>query len=215
MGITHPYTQVPKEHAINLVSNPHLSIKKLWEYLKSYCYLPRLYDENVLIDTIADGVVRWDAPFGYATMVDAQGNHKGLAFDNPARVYFDDRSVIVRPDAARDQLEREANERAPEPTERPTPLFGGGETPAALVETEAQLTTRYHGTVTLDPRRGNKDMATIVDEVIQRLISLTGTNVRITVEISADRPTGLDDGTIRTVSENSRTLKFKHYGFED
>lgn len=190
--------------------NAHLSIRKLWEYLASYCYLPRLYDENVLIEAIADGVARSDAPFGYATMVNAAGNYKGLAFGKPSRVYFDDSSVIVRPDAAAEQLARET----PEPT--PTTIgTGDSDDWSDVVEPEPQLTTRYHGTVTLDPQRANKDMATIVEEVIQRLTSLTGTNVRITVEISADRPAGFDDGTIRTVSENSRTLKFKNYGFEE
>lgn len=195
--------------------NAHLSIKKLWEYLASYCYLPRLYDENVLIEAIADGISRSDAPFGYATMVEADGTYKGLAYGKQAKVYFDDSSVLVRPDAAAAQLAQDIAVIPPAPSGRATSLFGDDVDAPAHSEPEPQLTTRYHGTVTLDPLRANKDMATIVEEVIQRLTSLTGTNVRITVELSAERPAGFDDATIRTVSENSRTLKFKHYGFED
>ena len=67
----------------------------------------------------------------------------------------------------------------------------------------------------LDPQRANKDMALIVDEIIQRLTSLTGTEVEITLEISAHRRAGFDESTVRTIGENSRTLKFKNHGFEE
>lgn len=33
--------------------------------------------------------------------------------------------------------------------------------------------------------------------------------------IEASHSNGFDDATIRTISENSRTLKFKHHGFEE
>jgi hypothetical protein len=69
--------------------------------------------------------------------------------------------------------------------------------------------------VSLDPQRVNREMSTIAEEIIQRLTSLTGTDVTITVEISAERSSGFDDTKIRTVNENSRTLKFKYHGFED
>ena len=39
--------------------------------------------------------------------------------------------------------------------------------------------------------------------------------VEIMLEINANRSEGFDESTIRTISENSRTLKFEHYGFEE
>lgn len=67
----------------------------------------------------------------------------------------------------------------------------------------------------LDAQRANLEMATIVEEIVQRLTSLAGTDVQITVEINATREQGFDNVTEMTVSENSRTLKFKHYSFEE
>ena len=61
----------------------------------------------------------------------------------------------------------------------------------------------------------NKDMGLIVEEVIERLTSQIGCEVEITLEINANRSEGFDESTIRTISENSRTLKFEHYGFEE
>ena len=57
--------------------------------------------------------------------------------------------------------------------------------------------------------------ATLVEEVIERLTSQLGCEVEITLEISARRPEGFDESTVRTISENSRTLKFEGYGFEE
>ena len=31
---------------------PHVGMKQLWDYFARYCYLPRLFDQDVLIDAI-------------------------------------------------------------------------------------------------------------------------------------------------------------------
>jgi len=58
-------------------------------------------------------------------------------------------------------------------------------------------------------------MGFIVEEVVERLTSQVGTDVEIIVEIRAEKPDGFEESTIRTVSENSRTLKFDQFGFEE
>jgi hypothetical protein len=196
---------------------PHLGIKQLWEYLARYCYLPRLYDENVLLDAIRDGVTRSDPVFGYATMVTQDGSYKGLAMGQGASIYFDENVVIVHPEIADEHLEmlRQAQQ-----IERPMPearqaRVGDDRNTAPHEPPQPRLTTRYHGTVALDPQRVNREMGMIVEEIIQRLTSLTDTDVEITLEISANRPTGFDDSTVRTINENSRTLKFRNHGFEE
>lgn len=194
---------------------PHLGLKQLWEYLARYCYLPRLYNEEVLLDAVRDGVSRLDAPFGYATMVGPDGRYSGLAFREMVnRIYFNDNDVIINAEIAQRQIDEMAAAQAIQPEPRaPTDWPDrGGATP--VVPPQPRLTTRYHGAVSLDPHRANKDMAVIVEEIIQRLTSLTGTDVEITVEISASRSAGFDEATIRTINENSRTLKFRGHGFE-
>jgi hypothetical protein len=75
--------------------------------------------------------------------------------------------------------------------------------------------TRYYGRIEIDAQRANKDMGLIVEEVVQRLTSQIGCEVEISLEIHARYPDGFDESTIRTISENSRTLKFDHFGFEE
>jgi predicted AAA+ superfamily ATPase len=194
---------------------PHLGLKQLWEYLARYCYLPRLYNEDVLLEAVSDGVVRPDAPFGYATMVGLDGVYKGLTFGRSTSIYFDDNAVIVRPEIAQAQIEATRQAQAPTQIAPSVSSAGSKEKPyIPPLPQQPKLTTRYHGTVSLDPQRVNREMAAIVEEIIQHLTSLTGTDVKITLEISAERSSGFDDATVRTINENSRTLKFKSHGFE-
>jgi hypothetical protein len=73
---------------------------------------------------------------------------------------------------------------------------------------------RYHGTVELDPTRVGRDASRIADEVISHLTGLMGTRVKVILEIEAEIPQGASDQVVRTVTENSKTLKFKNHGFE-
>ena len=92
---------------------------------------------------------------------------------------------------------------------RPDPDRGRPPTPP-----EAAKPKRFHGTVELDPERVGRDAGRIADEVISHLSGLVGANVTVTLEIEAEIPNGAPDNVVRTVTENSRTLKFTSQGFE-
>ena len=66
----------------------------------------------------------------------------------------------------------------------------------------------------VDAARIRRDMNFAARKVIQHLASLPGAIVKVTVEIQANVPVGVLDATVRTVSENCRTLKFTSPGFE-
>ena len=74
---------------------------------------------------------------------------------------------------------------------------------------------RFHGSLNINPRMMAGDAGRIMDEVIKHLTTILGANVRVTLEIQADIPTGVPDETVRTVTENCRTLKFDDFGFEE
>ena len=42
-----------------------------------------------------------------------------------------------------------------------------------------------------------------------------GTSIKVTLEIEAEIPDGAPEQVVRTVTENSRTLKFEDSGFEE
>src|SRR5690606_15178605 len=76
-----------------------IGLKQLWEYLAQYVYLPRLFDHNVLVKAVRDGVGRLDPPFAYAATIDEEGYHRGVVFRSTGTVYFDQNAVLVHPKA--------------------------------------------------------------------------------------------------------------------
>jgi hypothetical protein len=74
---------------------------------------------------------------------------------------------------------------------------------------------RFHGSVKVDAARLSRDVDLIASSVVQHLAGLLGAQVTVTVEIEAEMPAGAPDNVVRTVTENCRTLKFDHQGFEE
>jgi hypothetical protein len=129
----------------------------------------------------------------------------------------DDSGLLVKPDVARKQLDSETVVPQPvggsekddpgiKPPVTEPPSGGGG--------AKVSKPRRFHGTVTLDPTRTGRDASRIADEVISHLAGIVGASVRVTLEIEADVPNGVPDNVVRTVTENSKTLKFSSQGFE-
>ncbi len=200
----------------------HISTQKLWEYLATYCYLPRLRDVEVLTEAIREGLKSRDY-FAYAGSVDESGRYLGLQFGAAgASVYVDSASVLVKPEVAADQLAA-----AVPATEDALPVDvpnGGAVPPVREKPTQVELPlgeggpaapTRFFGKVVLDSARVGRDAGRIAEEVIQHLAGLVDSNVRVTLEIEADIPSGASDAVVRTVTENCRVLKFEAQGFEE
>jgi hypothetical protein len=58
------------------------------------------------------------------------------------------------------------------------------------------------------------DFKNVADEIIANLRQ-DDTELAVKIEIEATKSTGFEDGQVRTVSENARTLKFDQSGFEE
>jgi hypothetical protein len=94
------------------------------------------------------------------------------------------------------------------------PEDGAGRTIGAATPQASPGPKRFHGSVELDPTRVGRDAGRVADEVIAHLAGLVGATVKVTLDIAAEIPSGAPDQVVRTVTENSRTLKFKSQGFE-
>ncbi len=199
----------------------HVVIKQLVDDFGRYLYLPRLKEAAVLLGAVRDGcaLLTWEQDaFAYAESYDeAAQRYRGLRGGQHIAVTDSDAGLLVRPAVARLQINIETRppDPAPEstcltpPGPRPTPLSVPPPGPATPARPR-----RFHGTVTLDPARAGRDASKITDEVITHLVGLIGSSVRVTLEIDAEIPAGVPDHVVRTVTENSRTLKFTSHGFE-
>jgi predicted AAA+ superfamily ATPase len=203
----------------------HVAVRQLVEDFGRYLYLPRLQSPAVLVDAIRSGLalLTWEKDaFAYAESYDESvPRYRGLHYGMQFTVTADDAGLLVRPEIARKQIDDETAPAAPTPgpavvgsTETPsTPTEHGSNQPAGPVQPPKPK--RFHGTVVLDSARVGRDASRIADEVITHLVGLVGSNVKITLDIDADIPAGVPDNVVRTVTENSRTLKFgSNSGFE-
>ena len=66
----------------------------------------------------------------------------------------------------------------------------------------------------LDPARVGRDAGRVAEEVIAHLVGLSDAKVVVTLEIEAHLPSGASEQTVRVVTENGKTLKFKTQAFE-
>ncbi|MGO9270356.1 MAG: Swt1 family HEPN domain-containing protein, partial [Terriglobia bacterium] len=201
----------------------HVAIRQLFEDFARYLYLPRLQTPAILVNAIQSGLalLTWEKDaFAYAESYDESNQrYRGLKHGGQFGISADDTGLLVKPEVARQQIDAE--------TAPPTPLgadsgcvsappIGGVQLPAEVpAPSQPPKPKRYHGTVVLDSARVGRDASKIADEVITHLVGLVGSNVKITLEIDADIPAGVPDNVVRTVTENSRTLKFEsNSGFE-
>ena len=205
----------------------HVSIKQIVEDFARYLYLPRVGDQTVLLKSMSGGValLTWEHDaFAYADSFDDEAKrYRGLRGGQLVSLPDADApGLLVKPDVARRQLDAEkpppggGGEPVRPGTEGEDPAPGGGPGPGVPPPGMPTATqpVRFHGTVPLDSTRVGRDASRIADEVISHLSGLVGARVTVTLEIAAEVPSGAPDHVVRTVTENSRTLKFTNQGFE-
>lgn len=154
--------------------------------------------------------------------------YEGLIAGRITGIVATGHSVIVKPEIALAQI-REDQRKAAEIAQQAVSTRGDvpydpgvadqtggiGEGTAAVIEPKPTVLNRFYGTVDLDnPLRLGSEAGRIADEVLTHLAALPGAKVRVTLEIQAELPDGANDHTVRTVTENARTLKFHNAEFE-
>jgi hypothetical protein len=213
----------------------HIAIKKLWEHLCAYCYLPRLANESVLLDTIQNGL---SSPEYFAFASGFEGDrYIGLKFNQHVGI-VERSGYLVKVSAAKKQLaEDEAKRQAEEAKKRAkssselTPESGGGEGRAPVFPASVPVTGEQEGVIQPEPERLknthffmsakldltriNRDVQKLVEEVIRHLSSAKEAQVEITLDVEVKAPNGLSREVVRTVSENCKTLKVGSFGFDD
>ena len=206
-----------------------IQIKKLWEYLTTYCYLPRLSSYAVLEETICHGVAS-DEYFGIAA---AYSNERYIDLKwNQSILSFNSTDLLVKPSIAKAQIEKEkaASSQNRESNGNATG-FGGtgttgqstsgsepgssGNTDNGAGESSTPSNKHFFMSAEVDPVRVNKVVSTYVDEIIRHLMQVDGATVELKLDVDVIAPNGIPASTVRTVSENCKTLKITDFGFDE
>ena len=189
----------------------HVAAQQLMEDFARYLYLPRVKEPEVLLQSIRDGLglLTWSKDsFAFAESYDeAAGRYRGLRCGQMVAISANNfAGLLVKPEIAQKQADTEKEITPPTATAADRPP---GEKRALSTPRNAST-----GPSALDATRVGRDAGRIADEVIAHLSGLVGSSVKVTLEIEADVSAGVPENVVRTVTENSRTLKFSSYGFE-
>ena len=192
-------------------------LRQLWAWFAQYPYLPRLRDSSVLEGAVRDGAASllWRSEtFAYAAAREEGGEYRGIVAGRQGETPITSTSLIVDGTALPDPL----------PGSGPQPGSGGwpppplpGPAPVSPVPPPAPRVARFHGEAVLaDPRTPIPELQKIVAEIIGPLAAQTDVSLTVRIEVEAEHraETGFGDQTVRTVSENARTLRFRDFGFE-
>lgn len=200
----------------------NISIKKLWEYLCTYCYLPRLARYDVLEDAIQTGLNSSEyfaiaAGWNDGRFIDLRFN-QNVGFIRPS-------DLLVKKMAALEQIAAEAQncpkdclevQPPKEITLTRTANPGEGVLPTPEVEnTVVPQNTHFFMSAQLDNTRINRDVQRLVEEVIGHLTNVEGCTVEVSLEVNVQAPKGLPVPVVRAVMENCRTLKVKSFGVDN
>lgn len=200
-----------------------INIRKLWDYLCTYCYLPRLASYNVLEDAIREGLNsteyfaiaagRSDERFidlKYNQYVGIISNSDYLVKIVVALKQIADVKAI-QPDTP----PAVSTTGAPAGTQMAYPQGGTQPNQPPVIPTQQQpMNTHFFMSATLDNTRINRDVQKLVEEVISHLTSVDGCKVDVSLEVNVEAPQGLPTPTVRTISENCRTLRVRDFGFD-
>lgn len=196
----------------------HVSVRQLVDDFARYLYLPRLTGSEVLTHAIHEGagLLTWSSDsFAYAESYDDEAKrYRGLRGGQHVTITTDSPGVLVKAEVARRQMEAESKTEPPKPGPATAPPTTGDKKPGTPSPAPEVKLKRFHGTANLDSTRAGRDASRIADEVLAHLVSQPGAEVTVTIEIEAKLPQGASDQLVRTVTENSRTLKFTSHGFE-
>ena len=83
------------------------------------------------------------------------------------------------------------------------------------IQPAAPKNRRFFMSALLDNTRINRDVQKYVEEIIQHLTSADGVEVKVSLEVEAESDDGFTQQTVRTISENCRTLRVRDSGFEE
>ena len=194
----------------------HVAVAQLADDFGRYLYLARLHDPQVLLRSISDGLalMSWELDtFAFADDYDEEAErYRGLRYQE--RITFpgpDAPGLLVKPEAARAQLDKEQPDAGPKP---PDPQPDPDDDDAKPPPPPPRPLKRFHGAVPLDALRAGSQAGRVAEEVIAHLAGLHGATVNVTLEIEAEFPDGFPDAVRRAVTENGRTLNFTDHGFE-
>ncbi|MDD3586122.1 MAG: DUF499 domain-containing protein [Thermoguttaceae bacterium] len=211
-----------------------IDVKKLWDYLCTYCYLPRLANYKVLEEAIRNGINSTE----YFALAAGRSDKRFLDLKYNQYVgIIANSDILVKLDLAQKQIAEETSAQTDtvssslrsetglnkqqgkglrtEAGSLPADSVSSVPTDDASPQQDRPQNRHFSMMATLDNTRIMRDVKKLVEEVISHLTTVDGVTVNISLDVEANAPNGLSTSTVRTVSENCQTLKVSNFEFNE
>lgn len=175
----------------------HIQIRKLWDDLCSYCYLPRLSKYDVLERCIREGLPSGEY-FALAAGIDEDGKYVDLRFKETVST-INKSDYLVKLSAVPQDYNKQDEQNKPV---GPVPVEPGPVKPRA----ETPKNRRYTMTANINKLRGIRDFGEIFENIIEQLNSDEGCSVTIKLDVEAKNEKGIPIDIVRAIKENCDTL---------
>jgi hypothetical protein len=167
----------------------HIQIKQLWEYLCTYCYLPRLSHFEILGDAIKTGLNSTEY-FALAAGM-SEDRYIDLKFNQPVGI-VNLSDYLLKTSVALKQIEEQVRSRII------TETIGNAKPPYSLIENNTTekvaeappKDTHFYMTAPIDNTRIGRDVQKLVEEIVNHLTSVDGSQVEIIIEVNATASDG-------------------------
>ncbi len=201
-------------------SREHIEIDDLWNMLTSNVYMHRLIDKSVLMSCIERGVP--EAKFGYADGHDQNADdipYTDMRFGEPLTGYSsliaERRSgLLVNPETAQTWKDLKSELEAQQEQPQQGQDGEGTSTDSNSAESQQDAAQRRH--TAFKPKsiivgkvvQGDIDLNDIsqLREEIIRNLNDDGGEITVSVTVSASKPDGFSENTVRSIRENSEQL---------
>ncbi len=181
-----------------------LQIKYLWDnFFSRYLYLPKLANEQVLLDTIQEGVNR--NLFAISSGVE-DGEYTGLRFEC-GNVYPED--YLVEWSAAKKQqplLEQQEEREESNLSECSNSLESKNSE-----SHESARPKKFHMSTELNPERAGRDLRKYLEDIVDNLGD--DCTVKLNLQMNARSDAGFPSDVVKLIKENLKSLNIEDEGF--
>ena len=191
-------------------SRPAASAMKFWEDSLRYLYLPRLKDKNVLARVVRSGSAGRDF-FGTA-YGHAGDEFEGFDFGS-GEARLDDSLLLIEPGVAKAYAIRQKSIIIVQPPDLEVGPSRGTSKHDAGVGTGSsdnggppKASAFYQGSAEVPAATAKYTLMNLAEELVALLTQDPSGRVTVKLEIQADFPNGVGEGTRRAVTENGKAL---------
>lgn len=200
-----------------------ISVLKVWQDCCTYYQMPRLLNEDVLVQTMTDGVTKGDY-FGFA---DGKEGEKYLGFKYGEQIFtlgIDDSSLLIENEVAANYKVKSIQSVSVPSTPESTPASEtystapGSRELASNVQSSSPSKKQYknfYGSIEIDPVTGTFQVQNVIQELVSLFTTKPGIHVSLKLDIEATSSVPFDDNTVRAAKENSAVLRLETFGFSE